>query len=358
MNDTRPSASCRISDLIKLLLGIFNNLPLIFEMGLCFVVVEQQLSLAQAFRAGDAPQLWSACKIYMIPRLRRPPGVVHLTIRSYTSFDLPNPKRSKPMRTWIPASSIVCVFFLAASNLLGQKPAFEVASVKPNNSGKDSSSSKTSQRPHGSMTDINVTLRFLILQAYELREFQVAGGPAWTYQARFDVEGKAPPIANPDLHAMMRSLLEERSQLKVHRERRALSVFLLSVAEGGSKMRSSSVGPPGGPISSRTNAGSAGGEIVASGVGIALLADTLTSEVGRPVIDKTGLTGRFDINLKWSPSASPNARAGSGGLDTVVTPRPSAVFTAIREQLGLKLEAGTAAVEMLVIDDARNPFNN
>jgi len=74
--------------------------------------------------------------------------------------------------------SIVCVFFLAASNLLGQKPAFEVASVKPNNSGNDSSSSKTSQRPHGSMTDINVTLRFLILAAYELREFQVAGGPA------------------------------------------------------------------------------------------------------------------------------------------------------------------------------------
>jgi uncharacterized protein (TIGR03435 family) len=86
--------------------------------------------------------------------------------------------------------SIVCVFFLAASNLLGQKPTFEVASVKPNNSGNDSSSSKTSQRPHGSMTDINVILRFLILRAYELREFQVAGGPAWTYQARFDVEAK------------------------------------------------------------------------------------------------------------------------------------------------------------------------
>ena len=262
------------------------------------------------------------------------------------------------MRTWIPSYSIVCIFFLAAPNLPGQKPAFEAASVKPNNSGNDRSSSKTSQRQHGSVTDINVTLRFLILQANELRGFQVVGGPAWIDQARFDVEAKAPAIPNPDLHAMMRSLLEERFQLKVHRETRALSVFLLSVAEGGSKMRSSSAGPPGGPISTRTNAGAAGGEIVASGVGIALLANTLTSEVGRPVIDKTGLTGRFDINLKWSPSASRNARSAPGGLDPANVPKPSAVFTAIREQLGLKLEAGTAAVEMLVIDDARNPFKN
>ena len=208
------------------------------------------------------------------------------------------------------------------------------------------------------MTDINVTLRFLILQAYELRGFQVVEGPSWTDQARFDVEAKAPAIPNPDVHAMMRSLLEERFQLKVHRETRALSVFLLTVAEGGSKLRSSSVGPRGGPISTRTNAGSAGGEIVAGGLGIAQLADTLTSEVGRPVIDKTGLTGRFDITLKWSPSASPNARSGSGGVHPANAPRPSAVFTAIREQLGLKLEAGTAAVEMLVIDDARNPFKN
>jgi uncharacterized protein (TIGR03435 family) len=255
------------------------------------------------------------------------------------------------MRSWIPSYSIVCILFLAAPSLLGQKPAFEVASVKPNNSG--TYSSKTSRIPRGSITDINVTLQFLILQAYDLRGFQVVGGPAWTNQTKFDVEAKAPAIPDPDVNAMMRSLLEERFQLKVHRETRALSVFLLSVTEGGSKLRSSSTGPRGGPISTRTMSGSAGGEIVASGVGIALLADTLTSEVGRPVIDKTGLTGRFDINLKWSPSASGNARSRSGSLDP-----PSAVFTAIREQLGLSLEPGTAAVEMLVIDDARNPFKN
>ena len=261
------------------------------------------------------------------------------------------------MRAWIQSYSI-CIFFLATPGLLGQRPAFEVASVKPNNSGADSSSGKTSRRPRGSVTHNNVTLQVLVLQAYDLREFQVVGGPAWTYQDKFDVEAKAPAIPDPDLHAMMQSLLEEHFQLKVHRETRALSVFLLSLAEAGSKLRSSSVGPPGGPISTRTNAGSTGGEIVASGVGIALLADTLTSEVGRPVIDKTGLTGRFDINLKWSPSATLNPRSGFGGLDPPNAPRPSAVFTAIREQLGLKLEAGTAAVEMLVIDDARNPFKN
>jgi uncharacterized protein (TIGR03435 family) len=255
------------------------------------------------------------------------------------------------MRAWIPSYSIICILFLAGRSFLEQKPAFEAASVKPNNSG--TYSSKTSLSPRGSITDINVTLQFLILQAYDLRGFQLVGGRAWTDQDRFDVEAKAPAIPDPDIHAMMRSLLEERFQLKVHRETRALSVFLLSVAKGGSKLRSSSAGPRGGPISTRTNAGSAGGEIVASGVGIALLADALTSEVGRPVIDKTGLTGRFDINLKWSPSASGNARSRSGSLDP-----QSAVFTAIREQLGLNLEPGTAAVEMLVIDDARNPFKN
>lgn len=256
------------------------------------------------------------------------------------------------MLTWIPSYSIVCILFLAAPRLPEQKPAFEVASVKPNYSGTYSSSSKTS-RSRGSITVINVTLQTLIMQAYDLGPFQLVGGPAWTDQAKFDVEAKAPVIPDPDLHAMMQSLLEERFQLKVHRETRALSVFLLSVVEQGSKLRSSSVGPPGGPISTRTNAGPAGGEIVASGVSIALLADALTTEVGLPVIDKTGLTGLFDISLKWSPSTSGNARSRSGSLDS-----PSAVFTAIREQLGLNLEPGTAPVEMLVIDDARNPFKN
>lgn len=257
------------------------------------------------------------------------------------------------MRAWIPSYYLVCILSLATPSLLGQKAAFEIASVKPNNSRTSDSSSKTFRGPQRSIRDINVTLQSLILQAYDLRAFQLVGGPAWTDQAKFDVEAKAPAIPDPDLHAMMRSLLEERFQLKVHRETRALSVFLLSVTKGGSKLRSSSVGPPGGPISTRTNAGSAGGEIVAKGAGIDLLAVALASEVGRPVIDKTGLTGRFDINLEWSPSASGNASPESGRLGP-----PSAVFTAIREQLGLNLEPGTAAVEMLVIDDARNPFNN
>src|SRR5262245_41427382 len=115
-------------------------------------------------------------------------------LRRYTGLRAPKWKQSEPMRVWIPSYSIVCILSLAAPRLLAQTPAFEAASVKPNNSGTYSSSSKTSQRPRGSITDINVTLQFLILQAYDLRGFQVIGGPGWTYQTKFDVEAKAPAI--------------------------------------------------------------------------------------------------------------------------------------------------------------------
>ncbi len=134
-----------------------------------------------------------------------------------------------------------------------------------------------------------------------------------------------------------------------------MEVFLLTVTDGGSKLRSIPARRSGPPISTRTNSGSAGGEIKASGVRIGLLADTLRSELGRPIIDRTNLTDLFEIDLTWSPSASERVR-GAGGLDPANEPARQAIFAALREQLGLKLEPATVPVEVLVIDSAQNPF--
>jgi len=207
------------------------------------------------------------------------------------------------------------------------------------------------------MRATNVTLRFLVLQAYDLREFQVAGGPRWIGTARFDLDARAPAIPDPDVHAMLRSLLEEKFQLRVHRETRPIDVFLLTAIDGGSKLRSTPVRRSGPPISTRTNAGSEGGEVKASGVRIGLLADTLRSELGRPIIDRTNLTGTFEVDLTWSPSASGRVRGGEpDGLNPANEAARQAIFAALRDQLGLKLEPATVPVEILVIDSAQNPF--
>ena len=178
-------------------------------------------------------------------------------------------------------------------------------------------------------------------------------GPDWIHSAKFDVEARAPAIRNPNVPAMMQSLLEERFQLKVHHETRALEVFLLTTIDGGSKLHSAH--RHSGPGSMRANAGSKGGEIGVSGFGMTHLANMLRS--GRPIIDRTSLTGVFEIDLAWSPSAGPTTRTTTGGLDPANEPARQALFMALQDQFGLKLEPAVAPVEFLVIESAQNPFS-
>jgi len=253
----------------------------------------------------------------------------------------------------------------AVSQTAAQKPAFEVASIKPNNSGSSSSRSST-DGTSGYFRATNATLRSLILSGYRLFDFQLVGGPDWITTARFDIEAKVDraalplpktPIGEPDpMSLMLQSLLEERFQLKTHRETREQPVFTLTVTKSGTRLMRTVEGRsgPGGLSagSSRSSTTAAGTEMSGSGMTISRIANMLSGPAGRPIIDKTNLSETYDFVLKFAPVQ--NLTAGDPGADSS---GPS-LFTALEEQLGLKLESAKGPVEILVIDSVQKPSEN
>src|SRR5262245_2543472 len=250
-----------------------------------------------------------------------------------------------------------------------QKPSFEVASVKPNNSG--SSSARAGTRVGGYYFATNYSVKMLIMQAYRVQDFQVSGGPNWIEGDRFDVEARAEPgtvptaagppdPGRPDTMALMiQSLLEERFQLKLHRDTKELPVYTLSVGNDGSKLQVTVEGRPGpGGLSSgsaQTRPTDSGIQMNGSGISVAMFASMLSLQLRRTVIDKTNLPGMFDFSLTWSRLANPLAILSPGGpeLPPPADPSGPSIFTAIQEQLGLKLEAAKGPVEVLVIDSVQ-----
>ena len=271
----------------------------------------------------------------------------------------------------------------------GSSPAFEVASVKRNNSG-DGNITRGMQ-PGGRLTFINNPLRQLIIAAYQVQPFQVIGGPSWLTTDRFDIVAKAPDGATPDqMNPMLRTLLAERFKLVVHRETREMPVYSLVKARPdgrlGDRLKPAAVdcgpaargrgGPPPTPPGGAPGAapGPQGplmgcramispGRLQIAGQPLAQLASLLANQVGRPIVDKTGLAGAYDIELSFMPEG-----AGRGG--PVGTPPPGAppipavdpdapsLFTALQEQLGLKLESERGPVEVIVIDSVEQPVGD
>ena len=238
--------------------------------------------------------------------------------------------------------------------------AFEVVSVKPNSSGEPGG---TSRAQPGRYQGINVTLRRVIALAYRpVQEF--VGGPDWIAAARFDIEARTDATATPDqMLEMLRTLLADRFKLVVHRESRSLPVYALTLdrRDGrlGKQLRQSSADcasrgaaqPPPATSEQQPRCGFRLGNGALSGVGATMtqLAAEM-SFVGRQVVDRTGLTGLFDIDLEWTPDP-----AGA------TAPPPDAgpsIFTAVQEQLGLKLEPATAPIDVIVIDSAEPPQPN
>jgi uncharacterized protein (TIGR03435 family) len=238
-----------------------------------------------------------------------------------------------------------CVFLLSFAlwGQLSTEPSFEVASVKPNTSGDSRASGGSSG---GRLTMINIPLEQCIEQAYSIKKYQVSG-PDWLSSQRFDIVAKAPSEGSkPPLRPMLQALLKDRFKLAFHRETKLVPAYALVVAKGGPRL--TAVDPEGKPPHVVDGRGRLTGERMS----MTLLADVLLHWVGIPVMDKTELKGAFNITLEWVPdetqpvdlldSSEPKRQPSD-------TTGPS-LFTALREQLGLHLEAIKAPVEMIVID--------
>jgi bla regulator protein blaR1 len=268
----------------------------------------------------------------------------------------------------------------AASPVAGaasKVPAIEVASIKPNKSGTGMTMLRTT--PVG-FSASNVSLKALIQQAYGVEENQILGAPSWLGSERYDMEAKVASSDTDALHdlnpdqrrLMLQPLLADRFQLKVHTELRDLPVLALVVAKGGPKLHEAKPGDtyPNG-LKGFDGEGGSGmmlmrpGQLTAQGLDFSSVAKLLSQQLGRTVQDKTGLTGKYDFTLQWKPDRDPSPMPGApqpgqqGPGATLSTDSSEAsIFTAVQEQLGLKLESRKAPVEVLVIDHVEAPSEN
>lgn len=218
---------------------------------------------------------------------------------------------------------------------------FEVATVKPAPSTGDRGTNINTSGD--TITLHNATLKFCIQAAYSVPADRVFGGPGWAATERFEVTGKSEkPVPPEQLLGMFRTLLAERFQLKLHTEQREVPIYALVVAKGGAKLKESNDSAP---PSLLGRAGAITGHRTTMGDLAATL--SLPGSLGRPVVNRTGLAGSYDFTLQ--------GYAPLGGSPD--DPRPS-FFTAIEEQLGLRLEAMRGPVDVLVIDQAESPQGN
>ena len=263
-------------------------------------------------------------------------------------------------------ATVALAFVAFTVMLAGQStPAFEVATIRP--SGNSSASEGSEIQPGGQFIVTSTTLDNLVRGVFEVQrhELVVGGGvPSWFASERWDIVGKGPPITDeaaqrPLLRAMMRNLLIERFKLVTRRDKRDTPVYALVVARSdsrlGPQLRRSSADcaalltafkatgaeqTPDSPVCGLTTLR---GWFRGTGSPLADLVRGLTRMADRPVVDATGLTGAFDLELKWTPD---NAAAPAGG---------ASLFTAVQEQLGLRLEPRRAPIDVLVIESAQRP---
>jgi uncharacterized protein (TIGR03435 family) len=247
------------------------------------------------------------------------------------------------------------IFVLLAQTPVSPKE-FDVVSVKP--SAPDEHNSFMFRPLPGGIRAAGVPLKMLIMQSYDVKAFQVSGGPDWIKTERWDVlakvDGAEGQIPLAQMRPLLQAMMAGRFSLKVHRETKEMPVYALSVEKNGSKL----VANVGAAWQFRPGNGS----LVVKKGGSAALAAWLSQNLGRVVIDKTGLTGEYDYALEWSPDP------GEGGPESIglppEAPAPHAetngpsIFTALQEQLGLRLVSQKGPVEIIVIDRVERPTAN
>lgn len=390
--------------------AVFWFHPLVWWIGARLVSERERACDEAVLRQGSEPAVYAhaivkTCARYVASPLACVAGVtgsdLHKRIETIMTNQLP-----RPVNLWRRVALGTAIFLAVAVPLgsgmrngaivaAAQTPTnppgdarFEVASVKPNPAGRAAPTS-TDVQPGGRYVARNMPLRMLIGTVYRVPSLQLAGGPAWIESAHFDIEAKADRElvssgGTRPLDAALRRLLAERFKLVVHTETRQMPVYELvrarrdgqlgpnliastrtdcdavraAIGRGGNGQDSSPPPPPGpgqAPVCGARNVSSA---LWVDSLPLSFLAGILTSEVNRPVIDKTGLSGRYNLRLTWTPDELPRIPADAPNDLPAIDPNGPSIFTALEEQLGLRLESATGPVEVVVIDSVEPPTPN
>jgi uncharacterized protein (TIGR03435 family) len=275
-----------------------------------------------------------------------------------------------------------------------QAPAsarFAVASIKPASPGSEHFMFGIRPMPGGRVSATNVTLKMLIARAYGVQGFQLSGGPGWIDTLRYNIEAKPDGPVENEWREMLQNLLADRFQLTFHRETKDLPIYALLLArkdgklgpgmveskDGGCVARDPAkpLAPPPGPgqLPYCGNVLVGAGQVNGTSANLGDVARMLSLSVGRTVVDKTGLTGKYDITLKytpdesqrpmWAPAGPPPGPAPAAASSAAPASAPAAdsvssLFTALQEQLGLRLKSETGPVEIFIVDRAEKPSEN
>jgi uncharacterized protein (TIGR03435 family) len=243
--------------------------------------------------------------------------------------------------TIVAAALLSLTIITAAQN---QPLAFEVASIKPSKANANGSSGINSR--NGRIDASNVTLKRCIMGAYEVGPNQIIGGPDWLDSERFEITAKAEePVGVSVLNKMLQTLLTDRFKLVLHRETKQIDAYILESRNEAARIEK------GDGKGATTNNGR--GNIVAMNATMDRFAEILSRQMDRPVVNHTGYEGVFNLTLKWTPESTGTAKPDNGAA----IEGPS-IFTAIQEQLGLRLRAQKVAVDVIVIDHAEKPSEN
>ncbi len=232
------------------------------------------------------------------------------------------------------------LYFAFASILAAQ--SFDVVSLRPNTTGAGRSSERTNS---GHVTAENITPSSMIQQAFGVRASQIEGAPGWTETDKYDLNattGTTKDLNDVELRPYWESVLATRFRMKYHRETKEMQIYSLGVTKGGPRLTENTSG---GDTSTHISNSAQHSSVTSTHISMPNFAALLGKRLDRTVLDKTGLTGSYDVKLEWSPDLSEDTGSAS-------------IFTALQDQLGLKLESGKGPVEVIVIDNLERPTEN
>ena len=353
--------------------------PVVWWIGAQLIAERERACDEEVLRTIGEPQAYAmgilnVCRFYTASPLAGVSGVTGADIRRRIEAIMTN----RPGRKLTRAKKILLAVAGAAAPTLpiligigNAQPAptqqFEVSTIKLNNSGATTDSNQI--MPGGRLSIENAPLRALIATAYNMRFSQLAGGPSWLDSARYDIEARGqlkPGVKVAEqINLMVQALLADRLKLKVHRETKEMPIYAMTVAKNGPKVQAlrgiRCLDPIGGDEPSADDIASGSiqscggysdgpGQILSPTVTMAKLASILSTTVSRTVVDKTGLDGVYDIALKWVPDDSSTPPAPDTPAPAVSADHGPSIFTALQEQIGLRLESQKGPVEILVID--------
>lgn len=334
------------SSIHMLIQALFWFHPLVWWIGARLVKEREQGCDEEVLLCGRDPQVYpesilKVCQFYLESPRPCVAGITGADLKRRIELIMTQAAARKLGLTQKLLLGFTAIAIATIPIILAQSPAehleFEAASIKPNLFGERG----FSEDEHGSrITTTNSSLQNLIKTAYGLKNYQLSGAPGWLDTYRFDIAAKAPDhTSRPQLRFMFQSLLVDRFKLAFHHQTKILPGYALVVAKSGPKLTpSTSVG---------THTKGSRGQLTVQRYSLPQLAGSLAHSLDQPVVDATALNGFYDFELRWNPNEADDPAAG-----------PS-IFTALQEQLGLKLESRKVPAEIFVIDHIeRSPTEN